>query len=193
MISVVIPTVDGREEHLERCVKAYRERTVALVQLIIIRNRACCGDAWNEGAELAEGDFLHWTADDLEPAIEWDVPARECGARGEIPAPVIYKPDGSIESCGGWWDRVIPDGEPTTNTSVVPFCTRAQWEDIRPHLPAHYYTDNWFTYRAHLARLPVIVRSRYAFIHHWAQPGRGAGMTEQDRMAHDREVFEEAA
>jgi hypothetical protein len=32
----------------------------------------------------------------------------------------------------------------------------------------------------------------YAFTHHWAQPGRGAGMTEGERMLHDQAIFSAA-
>jgi hypothetical protein len=151
-----------------------------------------CGVAWNEGAARARGDYLHWTADDLVPEPGWDVPAVTAAA-GAIPAPVTLRPDGTRRELR----RLLgPDlrtddhgdrqhrGRPVLQPPAV--------AAIGPHLDCHYYTDNWFTHRARRAGYPVLVRSDYAFTHHWAQPGRGAGMTEEERMAHDREIYERA-
>lgn len=70
MISVVIPTVAGREHSLERCLAAYR--ATADVELIVLADRQTCGVAWQEGIEQATGDYLHLSADDLEPHPGWD-------------------------------------------------------------------------------------------------------------------------
>lgn len=195
MISVIIPTVRGREASLGRCVRAYMERfTFEPPEILIETGHACCGDAWNAGAAKASGEFLHWTADDLEPGFGWDRAALQAVGAHAIPAPIIYKPDGGIESVGGHWGQVPPlDWQETLNTCVVPFCSRKQWEQIGPHLPGvQYFGDNYFTDRAKAAGYRVAIRVEYGFVHHWEQPGRGAGMSEPDRMAHDKAIYEKA-
>lgn len=175
----MIPTVDGREDHLARCIATYEERTNSAFQIIVIKNRPACGIAWNEGAELAEGDFLHFTADDLEPARGWDLPARKAVKQGAIPECRLFNLDGS-------------EWQGPTGNCHVPFCSRPQWRKIGPHLPAHYYTDDWFTVKAQQMGYPLKLMPGYDFTHHWAQPGRGAGMTEAERMVHDLAIFQEA-
>jgi hypothetical protein len=185
VISVIVPTVPGREARLERCLDAYRRRTVAAVELIVIHDAPTCGVAWNVGAGKARGDYLHWTADDLEPADGWDLAARETADTGAIPAPVVLRPNGTVESSGGFWDRQVADGQPTDNTSVVPFCTAEQWERLGPHLETHYFNDNYFTWRARQAGMDVIVRTGYALTHHWALPGRKG----DEQMRRDQQTF----
>lgn len=57
LISVIVPTVDGREDHLERCVRTYTELAAGNyeLQLIIERNHPTCGLGWQAGSEKAEG------------------------------------------------------------------------------------------------------------------------------------------
>jgi hypothetical protein len=199
-ISVVIPTIKGREHHLERCLAAYRDRSELALEVLIMRDLETCGRAWNLGAMVAEGEYLHLTADDLEPHIGWDHAAVEACERGQIPAPEIHSERGAlapddpglpIESSGGYWDRRLADWEITMNTCVVPFCRTRDWEgNIGPVLEAHYYTDNYFTDQCRRSGLEVVVRRAYAFTHHWAKEGRGAGMTEAQRMEVDRAIYE---
>ena len=56
----------------------------------------------------------------------------------------------------------------------------------------HYYSDNFLTDRARAAGWPCVLRTGYAFTHHWAQARRGAGMTQDQRMEHDRGLYEQA-
>lgn len=190
MISIVIPTVAGREDHLARCLDAYEEHTDRKTQIIVVRDAPTCGLAWREGIARARGGFVHLTADDLEPIPHWDLAAVEACRSGGVPAPLVLKPSGALESCGGHWDRMLPDWAETANTVVVPFASRAQLARIGPMFAGHYYTDNWFTYRARTAGYDALVRLGYAFTHHWAQPGRGAGMSQEERMRVDEAEFD---
>jgi hypothetical protein len=52
------------------------------IELIVIKNEPTCGIAWQKGAEQATGDFLHFTADDLEPALGWDLRSPPCEPLG---------------------------------------------------------------------------------------------------------------
>ncbi len=180
-ISVIIPTIDGREDDLARCVAAYAERSVHDTQLVVVNNLPTCAHAWNNGAEEAAGDYLHFTADDLEPHAGWDDAAIEVVLAGGVPAPRVLEND----------LRDGRDGEVMPMTAI-PFCSKAQWERIRPVLEIHYYSDDYFSHRARLAGWPAVFNSRYLFTHHRAQPGRGAGMTEAERMERDRVLYEAA-
>lgn len=192
VITVVIPTVPGREDHLERCTRAYAENATGNydLDLIVEHGHATCGLAWQAGAGNARGAFIHLTDDDIEPLPGWHAPALEAVRRGYLPAPQVCDPDGNPQS----WPqpgRLGDDWAPVHMTSL-PFCSREQWEKITPLMVGHYFTDDFFSYRGRKAGWPCVLRAGYAFTHHWAQPGRGAGMTQDERMAHDRQLYEQA-
>lgn len=190
VISIVVPTIKGREDHLERCLAAYNERTVDDFEIIVIRDRPVVGIAWNDGAAEARGDYLHFTADDLEPHEAWDVGAREAVDRGFVPSPAVYEPDRTCSFCGVWGGD-YPDWA-YCEESNIPFMSMQAWEIIGPVLPVHYYSDNWISWHAQQHGYRHVVRRGYAFTHHWAQVGRGAGMTQEQRMVVDREAYEKA-
>ena len=178
-ISVVVPTVDGREAHFKRCFEAYKATTPGM-DWIAFKNLDTCGLGWQAGAEIFTGDYLHFTADDLEPHPGWAEAAMAAADQGIIPMPTIYAPDGSVE----------PLGPATVGCTRIPFCTREQWDKIGPMIPLHYYTDNWFSERARQAGLRLQEVPAFAFTHHWAQPARGAGMSQHERMVHDHQMFQ---
>jgi hypothetical protein len=177
-ISIIVPTVDGREDHLERCLDAYKATTEDY-EIIVYRNRPACGIAWQEGAEVFKGDYLHFTADDLEPHEGWAEAAMRSADDDIIPLDTLYNQHGVLD----------PLGPLTQGCSRVPFCTRAQWEKIGPMIPLHYYTDNWFSHKAKQAGYLIRETSGYTFTHHWAMPHRGAGMNPQARMIYDEQMF----
>lgn len=193
MISVIVPTVPGREQHLEACLAAY-DRHTAGHEVHVIPGRSTCGQAWLDGADLATGDILHFSADDLEPHHGWWQAAQHVTDTGFLPAPRILKADGTLETCGGSDGFAeLPTGHRTDFTRI-PFLTRSQWEQIRPLIEdflvgAHYFTDNAVSWAAARAGVGTVVHRGYLFTHHWAQAGRGAGMTENDRMRHDHAAF----
>lgn len=190
VITVVVPTVAGREVDFARCVAAYRQRSVHELQIITLHDMPTCGQAWNAGAGQATGDYLHFSADDLEPHEGWDAAAVATAGAGMLPAPRIVRPDGRLDYCGVH-RRELPDGMPV-EMSVIPFMSREQWERIGPVLPIHYFTDNWISFRGRRAGYPTVVRRAFAFTHHWAEVGRGAGMSYEARMAHDHAAYEQA-
>ena len=193
-ITVVIPTVRGREDHYERCVEAYRTRSAGhAIHLVTVRDMDTCGLAWNAGAAQAAEqppDYLHFTADDLEPHWGWDVAAIEAVKANKLPAPRIVNPAGHLDYCGEHQTE-LPDWQ-RVQMSVIPFMSWAQWQKIGPALDCHYFTDNHLSWRGLRAGYETVVRRGYEFTHHWAQARRGAGMTVEQRMAHDRDVFNAA-
>lgn len=179
-ISVVCPTIKGREDHYDRCKQSYLKNTLhANIEWIPVHDRETCGIAWQDGASVATGDYLHLTADDLECHSGWDYAAMESADDGIIPMPTIYRPTGEID----------PLGSETAGCTRIPFCTMSQWSFIGPMIPIHYYTDNYFSVRAKAGGLLLQEVPRYKFTHHWAQHGRGAGMPESDRMVWDRATY----
>lgn len=175
-VFVVIPTVAGREDHLQRCTEAYT-RTLAGVshELFVVYDAPTCGLAWNLGADVARGhgaEWLHMTADDLEPLDGWYAAARSCVTDyAASPAALIWtaragEPD-QVESHGDWAARYsVPCA---VSMSRIPFCRTTQWIDIPP---IHYFSDNAFTSAMQAQGVPIVAVEGYAFRHHWAQPGR---------------------
>lgn len=185
-VSVVIPTISGREESLKRTVEAY-ESTVSDLDLIVVHGAPSCGVAWQLGAEQALGDYLHLSADDIEPLPGWLIAAAAAVRwAGTVPAARVWRPDGSLES-GVAWERDGSDGDPA-GLCQVPFCTMEQWESIGPMVPIQYYSDNWFTERAR-SRLGLECRlvEGYEFLHHRPAGPRPGEIEQQVR---DREAYE---
>src|SRR5262245_55571386 len=101
-VAVVIPTMRGREHHLARCRRTYGERTDADLEIVVEADHGTCGAAWMAGASRLEQqpDYLHLSADDLEPHDGWLDAAIDSAMRRMIPAPLVYNPDGSLQSAG---------------------------------------------------------------------------------------------
>ena len=190
MISVVIPTIPGREHLLEQTISRFEQS--ADVEIIVAANHPSCGQAWNAGAEQATGEFLLLGADDLTPDDGWAEAAMNAAARGVYPAPWIVRRDGSTECCGTLGSGLLltdqaRDGLPVCS-SPVPFMRREMWEHVGPSLPGHYYSDDWLGYRARLAGLSVQVRRGYRFTHLDGQAGHARLVA---RSGSDRARFAE--
>ena len=200
MISIIVPTVAGREDYLQECLASYAAHT-ADYELHLLVDRPTCGTAWVEGAKWAKGDYIHFSADDLQPLHGWEVAARRFVDAGVLPAPRILHSDGTIQSCGGTDQWNHPHENPEgfqVDFPRIPFLTRAQWDKIRPLAEsfldqAHYYTDNAIGVAAQYVGIRTAVSRGYAFYHHVAKEKRGAGMAETDRMRHDYELFKDWA
>ena len=210
MIAVIIPTIPGREALYERTVAAYKatadERTVAAykatadVRIITVRNRPTCGQAWTEGADAAAGladiDYIHLAADDLEPHAGWAEAAMGAADRGIYPSPRILNADGSLHSCGTMGGgMLLPEcatGTPC-GTSPFPFMTKLAWTGvyncpprIGPGITAHYYADDFFAWRARIAGYDVRVVREFCFTH---LDGRVGVPKIVARAAQDRALF----
>jgi hypothetical protein len=184
VISVIVPTIQGREHHLDGCKVAYAAHTEDY-ELIVVRDEPTCGIAWQAGADLAVGDYLHFSADDINPRAGWWQAAIETVGQGDLPAGPVFATDGSLQSCGGSWGELEPDGAETAFTRV-PFMSREQWAKVGPMIPTHYFTDNWVTFRGAQAGIRTVVNHGYAFTHHHVMEGRNEG-----RMAADGIRYQE--
>lgn len=193
-VDIVVPTVAGREESLARCIESYERHTEG-ANLIVVRDEPTCGLAWREGLTRSRAPYVHLTCDDIElRGPGW---FEACGAvvdRGYLPCPVVYRPDGSLESCGGdreaparLTSRLQPDGTEVDFT-VLPFMGREQAEAIGM-IEAHYMADVWVSARGRqLGWRTVIVRA-FEVTHHYENVGRRSSRALRLR---DRRIFAEA-
>jgi glycosyltransferase involved in cell wall biosynthesis len=186
MISVIIPTIYAREQAgwLDRCITAYENTTSQNWELIVVRDKPACGIAWNEGIAKAKGDYIHLSADDLEPLTCWDKPAVQSADRGELPSARILNTDGTLQSCGTD-DQEHEDGEEAF-VARIPFGTREQFDLIGPMLENQYMGDYWFSHRGRQVGLKSVVRRNYTFFHHYAQEGRIDTLSADVREYHRR-------
>jgi GT2 family glycosyltransferase len=169
MLSVVVPTISGREESLARTISSY-EKTLEGVphEIIVVKDESSWPLACNVGYGRSSGDVIHWTADDLEALPGWyeDVPALL--ERDELPAPAVfdYRPDGKFANAEDG-----PDGAVTWFTRV-PVCRRDQAERIGLWPEITYYADVWFSEKARSIGIETRMLYSYAFVHHWSPIGR---------------------
>lgn len=170
MISVVIPTIAGREHWLKRCLKAYKDTSPADTEFIVIHDKPACGIAWNEGIEQAQGDYIHLSADDLEPHSGWWQHAVQICDEGNLPAPRLLNSDGTLQACGD--NEVEKEDGVVVGFTRVPFLSREQAETIYPVIETHYYTDVWVSEVGRCYGMEVILSRSYLFTHHFAGEGR---------------------
>jgi hypothetical protein len=182
---------------LERCIQAYSQ-TIAPAHIYIERDHPCCGAAWIAGAEKASRDgydYLHLTADDLEPDPGWSDAAIETIDANCIPAPLIHSPGGGgLESAGlenfGAYTGTYDDWQ-MVNGTTIPFLSREMW-DRMCSLPGfvdtlgatHYATDLAVSWTARYFGWETVIRTNMRFTHYTATPGRN-----YNRAADDTRIF----
>jgi len=186
VLSVVIPTIDGREESLARAREAYRQTGPIEMEIIVIENLANWPAACNEGYRRAVGDRLHFSADDLEPLEGWWKEALPwLDEHDELPAPKVFN-----HSPDGEWDNAVdgPDGA-IPHFTRIPLMTREQYERIGPWPEIPYASDVWLSERGRTLGIETRMFHSYAFVHHWNQVGR---IDSQENIAYSDHVLNEA-
>lgn len=191
-VAVVIPTIKGREEDLRRCLVGY-ENTCPDAEIYIEAGYPSCGEAWIAGAERAVErgfDYIHFTADDLEPHEGWLEPAVESVEKDFIPSPVVFHPDGTLESAGlmgfGCYTGPHHDGMLVEGTTV-PFLRRDMWERIGM-IPVHYCTDLWVSHQGRKYGWETVLRTSMEFTHYNAPAGRNYGRVPDDTQEYLRSI-----
>lgn len=188
MIDAVIPTVSGREPDLERFIDSLKQNTAPdVLTFIVIKDEETCGIAWRKGLELSNAPYVLLGCDDLEMrSPDWAGACCESVDEGFLPCPIVYRPDGSLESCGGdvrvgahLIGHEQPDKTPC-DFSVVPFMSREQADAIGM-IDAHYKSDTYVSHRGRQLGYETVVRTSYAFVHHRSDVRRRAPSPEDER------------
>lgn len=175
-VSVVIPTIRGREDVYGLTVEAFRATAPAgALELITVRDRPVLGAAWTDGAAAATGDYVMLAADDVLPQDGWMDAAIQAADDGVYPSPRITNPDGRLHSCGTMGGgMLLPEcatGTPC-GSSPFPFLRREVWTQVGPALPIHYYGDDYLAARARMVGLSVEVVRGYHLVHLEGTVGR---------------------
>jgi hypothetical protein len=170
-LSVVLPTISGREETLARTIAAYEETLRDFpYELIIVKDEPSWPRACNVGYARSTGEVVHWTADDLEPMPDWHLEILDwLEHEDELPAAKIkdYTPDGAFSN-------IIDGGDlEFVHFTRVPIMRRDQWERIGAW-PEDliYYADLWVSEKARTLGIRTRMFFSYWFVHHWSQIGR---------------------
>ena len=169
VISIVIPTIKGREHYLERCLVSYA-LTTEDYETIILHDRPTCSMAWNEGMAEVKGEFVQFSADDIEPHPGWWQAAIDTAQHGKIPCADLVDPAGNLTHCGDG-EVALPDGQQTT-IARVPFMPSGLARVICPVMENQYMSDYWISWRAAQLGWPTVVVRAYLFTHHHALEGR---------------------
>ncbi len=177
---------------MEHCISKYAEYAPGNYELdlVVEHNHPTCGHGWQAALPRIQGQYVHFTCDDIEPHPGWAQPAIEATDKGFLPAPQVYSQDGAPQSHPRW-GMVGTDWEPVYMTAL-PFVSRVQLESIAPLFTSHYFSDDFFSYRGNRAGFPTRLRVKYAFTHWWAAHARGAGMEYQQRLNYDQILFNQA-
>lgn len=199
-VTVVIPTVDGREDHLQTCLAGIANQPYD-TEIIILRNRPTCGQAWMEGSILSCGDYLWFAADDVYPEAGFFAGMIEAVDAGYCPAAVVYESDGILQSAGiegmdCYRPESVTDWMRVSHTAT-PFMSENQWLALAPHAEMmaqlHYCSDMLHSAVMKKHGIDTVVRTNARLVHYNAAPGRGAGSDQHTRTAADRALFERYA
>ncbi len=191
LISVPLPTIRGREGLFNAALQSYRD--TANVELIEFHDLKGCGEAWAIGADMATGEYIQFSADDIVMHPGWWVRAVRYCDQGFLPAARVLNTDGSLQSCGNNNLEMKEGAVPEFTRS--PIVAREQWEKLRPlvHpflLKAHYFTDNVFTDAGRTLGMETVVCRSYEYTHHMTQVGASDNQR-NTRMQQDFDLYRE--
>ena len=191
-LSIVLPSISGREDTLAIVEAAYRASTPVVVEFVKPLDWASVGEAWNAGAAVARGDVLLFAIDDAVPHAGWYEAATRVVNDGDVPSPTLFLNDGSLEGAGtmglGGFLPFGVDGQVCRSAGII-LVTRETFARVGAFLPIHYYADDDWTWRfAGEGR----VRSCHAFafthLHHAVGRREMMARAALDRLAFLRNV-----
>lgn len=181
-IGVVVPTIDGREDHLARCVATHCPTTRMVEWVLSVQaNHPNCAEAWIPGVRrvLEHGvDYVLVTADDFEARGPYWLGAVQVCDAGDIACPILYNRDEQTR-----WESSVLDGEPleparcTRSPNLLSFSQARrvfgvlEWVFAEAE-PMQYYGDFLIGDIAHRLGIGAVVAPGFTFSHWWAQVGR---------------------
>jgi len=186
-IDLIVPTVAGREESLQRCLDSFPD-----TNHIVVSGYPSCGQAWAAGIRVSDADYLLLCADDIEARDDrWIEPCVNAVDEGWLPCPIVYRPDGSVESAGGDMNAsgclvdVIRPDHTQADFTPMPFLSKAQMEVIGM-IPTHMMCDVWVSYRGRQLGYETHLLHAYELIHHHEMTGRkdGTGPSDEQTFHH---------
>jgi hypothetical protein len=183
-ISVIVPTITGREEMFADVIAAYRTRTKGYtLQFVNPKDYPNWPAACNVGMKTATGDVFAFGSDDLFPIAGWADAMMGAFAADELPAAQVWnwtydpdQPPANLDADG-------PPGTITTFSRVVAL-RRDMAEAIGPWPEIDYYADNWVSDAARVHGWQTRVTAGYAFVHMWHPHGRLDGGDWVNRSLH---------
>ena len=168
-LSIILPTISGREESLEKVVAAYCATTEVEHELIVVKDEPTWPGACNKGYEQSSGEIVHFGADDLEPLPRWwKKPLHWLSLHDELPAAKVL----NYSVNGEFSNRADGRNEALVHFTRVPILRRDQYERIGPWPEIDYYADIWLSEKARTLGIRTRILYSYRFVHHWSQVGR---------------------
>lgn len=170
-VSVVLPTLPGREQVFHRVWDAYVATCPPgwVFDMIVPEGHDTVGSAWNEGMSKASCEYAFLASDDAEPHAGWAEVAVQTVDAGYVPAPRSLFADGRLESCGSMGFGILlpeaADMTPCRNTGQI-FMRREWWDEVGEMPDRHYSCDDLWCWRAALRGYQVVYRSGMVFTHH---------------------------
>lgn len=173
-LSVIIPSIRGHEQKLERTLQAYRDNTPIKPEFVTPLNYTSAGAGWAAGLDRATGDYVMLGIDDMEPQLGWFSTAVRTLEMGFIPAARVMFDDGRTDCYGsmggGMHLLAAPDWTPCRQSPVW-MATREMFDRIGKPISIHYYVDDDWFWRAQLAGYKVVLRTDFYFIHRHSADG----------------------
>lgn len=154
----------------------------------MVRDEATCGIAWQKGLALGNNPYVWYACDDLEvTSPTWAKAAIAVVDRGQIPCPLIHRPDGGIESCGG--DMNAPaclitsksDDGTVVDFTPSPFMSREMAEKIGMH-DGHYMTDVYVSHKGRQLGYETVICKDFQLTHHHHMHKRRQPTAEDDSL-----------
>ena len=169
-LTIVLPTIAGREAERERTIAAYERLTPCEIQWVHVYDYPTCAEAWNAGASAAEGRYLHMGADDIEPETgAWFAAATSVVDAGGVPL---------------GWVREDVQGVFGRDFCRAVFCLREWWHPVPP---VHYYSDNAFDDLMRVSGHTPTVAEGFDFYHRKSMVGRDES---PERLARDYSAYQ---
>jgi hypothetical protein len=219
VVLICAPTLTGREGYLRNMFHGYLERSGCAVEFACPKDLPSCGEGWNAAVEshhLNGVDFIHFSNDDVVPAVGWENPLILEAKHGCLPAcrmePAEYRL--GIERCDpsnppmpplpppapdehSYYYADLPENQPTHDRAILPehahgalpFMSVEQWRELGPFIPIHFGTDKWICHRAREAGYTIRARTWSVMFNYAAPVGRTRGdWTEQDFLDFDLNI-----
>lgn len=157
-LSVLIPTLSGREGELFQTVAGYRA-TVPDAEILTVSDLS-----WGAGLNLlaarSSGDLLLLAPDDAVPSPGWFEAAYGFLTRGIAPGARYLRPDGSGEV-----DKdEFPDGTPCTWTRLF-LLQRSLFERLGPMIDTTWWADIEYSERIVDSGIPMQTCWGFSFSH----------------------------